>query len=59
MPLGTDNNIPVLGGRNFTIVIPNKYMIATYINPCYCSAMNALLGYTVWELAREMGRLME
>lgn len=55
--LGADDDLPFLGGRKFSSVLPNEFVVSSYINPRYYNVMRDCYGYSERNVALELGRI--
>ncbi len=59
MLLGTERELPSLGGTRFRNVTPNEFIIYAYLNPRFCAAIDGCYGYSEQVIISEMARLYE
>ena len=59
MLLDIETKIPCTGGNKLGSQIPTEFILATYLNPRFSSAIHSCFGYTERILSAEMNRIYD
>ncbi len=57
MLLGTENQLPCFVGAQFTNFMPSEFVLASILNPRFCSAIESVYGYSKRLIVTELDRL--
>lgn len=59
MLLGTEEPLPSIQGQKYSTVLPNEYVISSYLSPRYHQAMKSFYGYSERAIVTEMSRILQ
>ena len=57
MLLNAEKTLPIFGGRAFSGVMANEFVISLYLSPRYVTAMQLCYGYSENSIVAELSRL--